>query len=34
MNYEAKKQYMNTLRKEYFKADRKGKTAILNEYCK
>lgn len=34
MDKEAKKQYMKTLRKDYFKADRKGKTAILNEYCR
>ncbi len=34
MNKEAKKQYMDTLRKEYFKASKKGKTAILDEYCR
>lgn len=34
MDKEAKKQYMKTLRKDYFKADKKGKTAILNEYCR
>jgi hypothetical protein len=34
MDKEAKKQYMETLRKDYLKADKKGKTAILNEYCR
>lgn len=34
MDLEAKIQYMETLREEYFKASKKGKTAILNEYCK
>jgi hypothetical protein len=34
MNKESKLQYMDTLRKEYFKASKKGKTTILDEYCK
>ena len=33
MNTEAKKQYMETLREKYFKADKKGKSKILDEYC-
>jgi len=33
MNIEAKKQYMETLREKYFKAGKKGKGEILNEYC-
>jgi DNA-binding sugar fermentation-stimulating protein len=33
MNTEAKKQYMETLREKYFKADKKGKGKILDEYC-
>lgn len=33
MNTEAKKQYMETLREKYFKASKKGKTKILDEYC-
>ena len=34
MNIEAKKQYMQTLRERYLNADKKGKTVILNEYCR
>lgn len=34
MNLEAKKQYMDTLRKKYFKASKKQKGEILNEYCR
>jgi len=34
MNKEAKEQYMDTLRKRYFKADKKEKGAILDEYCR
>lgn len=34
MNIETKKQYMETLRERYFKANKKGKSLILNEYCK
>lgn len=34
MNFEAKKQYMQTLREKYLKASRKEKTEILNEYCR
>jgi hypothetical protein len=34
MNTEARKQYMETLREQYFKADKKGKGKILNEYCR
>ncbi len=34
MNIEAKKQYMETLRARYFKADKKSKSLILDEYCK
>jgi DNA-binding sugar fermentation-stimulating protein len=33
MNTEAKKQYMETLREKYFKANKKGKSKILDEYC-
>ncbi|MFH1772800.1 MAG: hypothetical protein ABH818_00350 [Patescibacteria group bacterium] len=33
MNIEAKKQYMEILRKRYFKACKKEKGEILNEYC-
>lgn len=29
MNTEAKKQYMETLREKYFKADKKGKSKIV-----
>ena len=34
MNFEAKKQYMETLREKYLKASRKEKTEILDEYCR
>ncbi len=34
MDINAKQQYMKTLREEYLKANKKGKTAILDEYCK
>ncbi len=34
MNIEARKQYMDTLRERYFKADKKEKGEILNEYCR
>ena len=34
MNIEAKKQYMETLREKYFKADKKEKGLILDEYCR
>lgn len=34
MNIEAKKQYMDTLRARYFKAGKKDKGEILNEYCR
>ena len=34
MNIEAKKQYMEILRKRYFKACKKEKGEILNEYCR
>lgn len=34
MNIEAKEQYMDTLRKKYFKANKKGKGVILDEYCR
>lgn len=34
MNKEAKQQYMQTLRERYFKATRKEKTKILDEYCR
>ncbi|HHD92145.1 MAG TPA: hypothetical protein ENL06_00795 [Candidatus Portnoybacteria bacterium] len=34
MNIEAKKQYMDTLRERYFKASKKEKGEILNEYCR
>lgn len=33
MDKEAKRQYMETLRKRYFKASKKEKGEILNEYC-
>jgi len=33
MNTESKKQYMETLRERYLKANKKGKGDILNEYC-
>ncbi|MFH1233201.1 MAG: hypothetical protein V1649_00935 [Patescibacteria group bacterium] len=33
MDKEAKRQYMETLRKRYFKASKKEKGKILNEYC-
>jgi hypothetical protein len=32
MNKEAKKQYMDTLRKEYFKTSKKGKTTIFQSF--
>ena len=34
MNIEAKKQYMDTLKERYFKASKKEKGEILNEYCR
>ena len=34
MNIEARKQYMDTLREGYFKANKKEKGEILNEYCR
>ncbi|NOQ68204.1 hypothetical protein GQ568_02065 [Patescibacteria group bacterium] len=34
MNTEARKQYMDTLRESYFKASKKEKGEILNEYCR
>ena len=34
MNIEARKQYMNTLRERYFKANKKERGKILNEYCR
>ncbi len=34
MNIEARKQYMKTLREKYFKADKKEKGLILDEYCR
>ncbi len=34
MNTESKKQYMETLRERYLKANKKGKGDILNEYCR
>ena len=34
MNIEARKQYMETLREKYFKANKKDKSKILDEYCK
>ena len=34
MNIEARKQYMDTLREKYFKAGKKEKGDILNEYCR
>lgn len=34
MNIEARKQYMDTLREKYFKAGKKEKGEILNEYCR
>jgi len=34
MNIEARKQYMDTLREKYFKANKKEKGEILNEYCR
>lgn len=33
MNIEARKQYMDTLRERYFKANKKEKGEILDEYC-
>lgn len=33
MNFEARNQYMETLREKYFSADKKGKGRILDEYC-
>lgn len=33
MDIEARKQYMDTLRERYFKANKKEKGEILNEYC-
>jgi len=34
MDTNSKQQYMKTLREEYLRANKKGKTVILNEYCK
>jgi len=34
MNIEARKQYMETLRERYLKADKKEKGKILDEYCR
>ena len=34
MNLEARKQYMETLRKRYLKADKREKGKILDEYCR
>lgn len=34
MNIEARKQYMETLRERYLKANKKEKGEILNEYCR
>jgi len=34
MDIEARKQYMDTLRERYFKANKKGKGEILDEYCR
>lgn len=34
MNIEARKQYMQTLRERYLKANKKEKGEILNEYCR
>ncbi len=34
MNIEARNQYMDTLRERYFKANKKEKGEILNEYCR
>jgi len=34
MNIEARKQYMETLKERYFKANKKEKGEILNEYCR
>ncbi len=34
MNIEARNQYMDTLRERYFKASKKQKGEILNEYCR
>ncbi len=34
MDIEARKQYMDTLRERYFKANKKEKGEILNEYCR
>ena len=34
MNIEARKQYMKTLRKKYFRANKKEKGLILDEYCR
>ena len=34
MNIEARKQYMDTLREKYFKAGKKEKGEILDEYCR
>lgn len=33
MNIETRNQYMETLRERYFKASKKEKGEILNEYC-
>ena len=34
MDIETRKQYMETLREKYFKANKKEKGKILDEYCK
>jgi len=34
MDTNSKQQYMKTLREEYLKTNKRGKTAILDEYCK
>lgn len=34
MNLEGRKQYMETLREKYLKADKTGKGKILDEYCR
>ena len=33
MNFEAKKQYMETLREKYLKGSKKAKSLVLDEYC-
>lgn len=34
MNFEARNQYMDTIRERYFKASKKDKGRLLDEYCK